>query len=51
MGFDFLKAKERRQFHLHFYMLVLLLQKLTWRSGQADRKNCAMKGKHKVFSD
>ncbi|XP_040198597.1 semaphorin-6D isoform X4 [Rana temporaria] len=22
-------------------------RKLTWRSGQADRKNCAMKGKHK----
>ncbi|KAG9489334.1 hypothetical protein GDO78_005366 [Eleutherodactylus coqui] len=22
-------------------------KKLTWRSGQADRKNCAMKGKHK----
>lgn len=25
-----------------------ILQKLTWRSGQADREMCAVKGKHRV---
>lgn len=28
--------------------LLFFLQKLTWRSGQADREMCAVKGKHRV---
>uniref|UniRef100_A0A3Q3M6L5 Semaphorin 6D n=1 Tax=Mastacembelus armatus TaxID=205130 RepID=A0A3Q3M6L5_9TELE len=37
---------------LHVYLLLLnacrcFLQKLTWRSGQADREMCAVKGKHR----
>lgn len=30
------------------FLLFFFLQKLTWRSGQADREMCAVKGKHRV---
>lgn len=33
---------------IQMFLSGLLWQKLTWRSKQQDRENCAMKGKHKV---
>lgn len=44
--------KKKKQIFLVKDEIVLFFllseQKLTWRSKQQDRENCAMKGKHKV---
>lgn len=34
--------------HDVLFSFSFFLQKLTWRSGQADREMCAVKGKHRV---
>lgn len=34
--------------HDVLFFFFFFLQKLTWRSGQADREMCAVKGKHRV---